>query len=83
MVGHGESSSGSYLADPTSPIPSDCASIDATSTLRVNRQYPVNEQKLGQMAKPRASNISYVVRVIIRSDHLSIIIHADIIPCNN
>ena len=35
MVGHGESSAGSYLPDPTSPIPSHCASIVATSTLRV------------------------------------------------
>ena len=37
MVGHGGSSAGSYLADPTSPIPSHCASIVATSTLRVNQ----------------------------------------------
>ena len=36
MVGHGRSSAGSYLADPTSPIPSHCASIAVTSTLRVN-----------------------------------------------
>ena len=36
MVGHGESSAGSYLADPTSPIPSHCASVVMTSTLRVN-----------------------------------------------
>ena len=36
MVGHGGSSAGSYLANPTSPIPSHCASIVATSTLRVN-----------------------------------------------
>ena len=36
VVGHGGSSAGSYLADPTSPIPSHCASIVATSTLRVN-----------------------------------------------
>ena len=36
MVGHEGSSAGSYLADPTSPIPSHCASIVATSTLRVN-----------------------------------------------
>ena len=36
MVGHGGSSVGSYLANPTSPIPSHCASIVATSTLRVN-----------------------------------------------
>ena len=35
MVGHGGSSAGSYLADPTSPIPSHCASVIATSTLRV------------------------------------------------
>ena len=35
MVGHGGSSASSYLADPTSPIPSHCASIVATSTLRV------------------------------------------------
>ena len=36
MVGHGGSSAGSYLADPTSPIPSHCASIVVTSTLKVN-----------------------------------------------
>ena len=35
MVGHGGSSAGSYLADPISPIPSHCASIVATSTVRV------------------------------------------------
>ena len=35
MAGHGGSSAGSYLADPSSPIPSHCASIVATSTLRV------------------------------------------------
>ena len=38
MVGHGGSSAGSYLADPTSPIPSHCASIVATSTVRVKSQ---------------------------------------------
>ena len=36
MVGHGGSSAGSYLADPTSPIPSHCASIVVSSTVRVN-----------------------------------------------
>ena len=36
MVGHGGSSAGSYLANPTSPIPSHCALIVATSTLRIN-----------------------------------------------
>ena len=35
MVGHGGSSACSYLADPTSPIPSHCASIVVTSTVRV------------------------------------------------
>ena len=39
MVGHGGSSAGSYLADPTSPIPSHCESIVVTSTLRVNLAY--------------------------------------------
>ena len=37
MVGHGGSSAASYLADPTSLIPSHCASIVMTSTLRVNQ----------------------------------------------
>ena len=41
MVGYGGSSAGSYLADPTSPIPSHCASIVVTSTLRGNK--PVYE----------------------------------------
>ena len=35
MDGHGKSSAGSYLANPTSPIPSHCVSIVVTSTLRV------------------------------------------------
>ena len=35
MVGHGGSSAGSYLANPTSPIPSHCASIVVTRILRV------------------------------------------------
>ena len=38
MVGHGGSSAGSYLADPTSLIPSHCASIVVTSTLRVKQR---------------------------------------------
>ena len=36
MVEYGGSSAGSYLADPTSPIPSHCAPIVVTSTVRVN-----------------------------------------------
>ena len=43
MVGHGGSSAGSYLADPTSPIPFHCASIVATSTLRVNTYFTNSE----------------------------------------
>ena len=39
MAGHGGSSAGSYLADPTSPIPSHCASIVATNTVRVNHKW--------------------------------------------
>ena len=35
MVGHGRSCASSYLANPTSPIPSHCASIVVTSTVRV------------------------------------------------
>ena len=38
MVGHGGSSAGSYLADPTSPIPSHYASIVVTSTVTVKSQ---------------------------------------------
>ena len=40
MVRYGRSSAGSYLADPTSPIPSHCASI-ATSTLIVKQALPL------------------------------------------
>ena len=36
MVRHGESSACSYLANPTSIIPSHCASIVVTSTVRAN-----------------------------------------------
>ena len=39
MVGHGGSSAGSYLADPTSPIPSHCASIVVNRTLRVKAHF--------------------------------------------
>ena len=44
MVGHGRSSASSYLADPTSPIPSHCASIVATSTLRVNGLRQIHQE---------------------------------------
>ena len=39
MVGYGGSSASSYLADPTSPIPSHCASVVTTSTLGVKCHY--------------------------------------------
>ena len=32
MVGHGRSSAGSYLADPTSPIPSHCVYVFSPAT---------------------------------------------------
>ena len=38
MVGHGRSSARSYLANPASPIPSHCASIVLTSTVRVKAE---------------------------------------------
>ena len=44
MVGHGGSSAGSYLTDPTSPIPSHCASIVATSTVRVDLCVVIGEK---------------------------------------
>ena len=49
MVGHGGSSAGSYLADSTSPIPSHCASIVVTSTLRANLRYEGNVTELAQL----------------------------------
>ena len=42
MVGHGRSSASSYLADPTSPIPSHRASFVVTSTLRVKNENRVH-----------------------------------------
>ena len=50
MVGHGESSAGSYLADPTSPIPSHCASVVMTSTVRV--EFIVEAQELKHNVGP-------------------------------
>ena len=43
MIGHGGSSAGLYLANTTSPIPSHCASIVATSTVRVNVETTINK----------------------------------------
>ena len=72
MVGHGGSSAGSYLADPTSPIPSHCASTVATSTLRVktpqctrNSYYQVmsgeNEQLMEAVVTCMANIHSFVL----------------------
>ena len=41
MVGHGGSSARLHLADPTSLIPSHCASIVVTSTVRINSKHCV------------------------------------------
>ena len=49
MVGHVGSSAGSYLADPTSPMPSHCASIVATGTVRVN----ISQKVLTSMGKKK------------------------------
>ena len=37
MLGHGGSSAGSYLADPTSPIPSHCAVIILFQSVTVHQ----------------------------------------------
>ena len=66
MVGHGGSSAGSNLADPTSPIPSHCASIVVTSTVRVNRIIhscePNNDEQENQQHPHKPSNINDIKR---------------------
>ena len=57
MVGHGGSSAGSYLANPTSPIPSHCASIVATSTVRV-KLYSLFDSSTGSSWRLRSSRRS-------------------------
>ena len=47
MVGHGGSSAVSYLADPTSPNPSHCASVVAISTVRVSCELPLLDTDTG------------------------------------
>ena len=58
MVGHGGSSAGSYLADPTSPITSHCASIVATSTSRVNTP---GDSWLCDLMPPLSTKLKYVI----------------------
>ena len=63
MVGHGGSSAGSYLADPTSPIPSHCASIVATSTVRVKADVPIElNPSSDRRAATFASNPAKILR---------------------
>ena len=60
MVGYGGSSAGSYLADHTSPIPSHCASIVATSTLRV-KCYRPNQQNFWEYFGEIINEYSYML----------------------
>ena len=61
MVGHGGSSAGSYLADPTSPIHSHRASIVVTSTLRVKEGDNLRGHRM--VAKGDSSQICYSLLV--------------------
>ena len=67
MVGHGGSSAGSYLADPTSPILSHCASIVATSTLRVKMVEEFEELKM----TIRSGESSWLI-VALHGSHIGI-----------
>ena len=66
MVGHGGSSAGLYLTDPTSPIPSHCASIVVTSTVRVNcamqPKYHTGNQNCA-LVPQRANQLTLIVLV--------------------
>ena len=72
MVGHGGSSEGLYLADPTSPILSHCASIVATSTVRV-KLITENMQMSTNMYIGQLLNDSWLVLIdfIIRIQRLT------------
>ena len=62
MVGHGGSSAGSYLTDPTPPIPSHCASNVMTSTLNKTRgisdEYWSNHPELHEIPIYYASSLA-------------------------
>ena len=49
MLGHGGSSAGSYLADPTSPIPSHCAVIILFQSVAVHQLSWLALQELNSM----------------------------------
>ena len=80
MVGHGGSSAGSYLADPTSPIPSHCASIVATSTLRVNRKYTSCAVLFPALPLPSNSVDSIVCDLPFGVQHLTVEKVKDLYP---
>ena len=76
----GGSSAGSYLADPTSPIPSHCASIVVTSTLRNNAQSTVTistvsttnkaiqyQKKQGNQTKAHSAQLKCEMNITIPS----------------
>ena len=67
MVEHGGSSAGSYLADPTSPIPSHCASIVATSTVRVNNIVFVSDRTWYTHRWEGRETLVFGVRSLVRS----------------
>ena len=66
MVGHGGSSAGSYLADPTFPIPFHCASIVAASTLRVKHFVDIKSHKylINYEAHTRTQNTNCTIKTI-------------------
>ena len=66
--GMGGSSAGSYLADPTSPIPSHCALIVATSTVRVN--HITSGLMNGNECSPWESDTSYYYWIRLFSRYL-------------
>ena len=90
MVGHGGSSAGSYLADPTSPIPAHCASIVVTSTVRVkgSNEFRVHQCGLfycdehdelhGELGNDDELLISHLIGA---SDSLGIIICINSLKC--
>ena len=71
MVGHEGSSAGSYLTDPTPPIPSHCASIVVTSTLRVNCVFPIFPTKVETRSTVRIRSYQRVEVVLSPSAYSS------------
>ena len=74
MVGHGGSSAGLYLADPTSPIPSHCASIVTTSTLRVNIMWCVSGEWCPELIT-RIHNHRECGRDVIKWVNIAVTVH--------